>query len=139
MKKMISAMLVLILLLCALPVAAAAADEDVVQMIGELPDAAALNSMSQEQQLEVYNQTQAAYDAYLALSQQEQAAVEGAEAKFEALFAHFNSQVMALDAEETPAQEAEEEKQGLPWHYTALILALVTTVLQNKFIFNRNR
>ena len=128
MKKMISAMLVLILLLCALPVAAAAADEDV-----------ALNSMSQEQQLEVYNQTQAAYDAYLALSQQEQAAVEGAEAKFEALFAHFNSQVMALDAEETPAQEAEEEKQGLPWHYTALILALVTTVLQNKFIFNRNR
>ena len=29
--------------------------------------------------------------------------------------------------------------KGLPWHYTTLILALITTVLQNKFIFNRNR
>ena len=137
MKKMISMMLVLVFLLCALPVAAAAAEQDVAQMVAELPEAAALAAMSQEEQLEVYNQTQAAYDAYLALSQEKQEAIEGAEAKFEALFGHFNGQVMALDAKEAPAEEPEEEKKGLPWHYTALILALITTVLQNRFIFNR--
>lgn len=40
--------------------------------------------------------------------------------------------------EPTEAVQAPAEKEeGIPWGFTALILALITTVLQRIFIFNR--
>mgnify|MGYP003313001514 CR=1 FL=1 len=49
-----------------------------------------------ENQLDAYNRTQAAYDAYMSLSEREQQELEGAEETFEALFTHFNGQIMPL-------------------------------------------
>lgn len=36
-----------------------------------------------------------------------------------------------------PAQASGETEEGIPWGLTALILALITTILQNKLIFRR--
>ena len=135
MKKMFILLFVLILLCSALPLSAAAAEADVEALIAALPDADTVQSLSLEEQQQVYTQTQAAYDAYQALSPQEQDALEGAEETFDELFGYFNTLVMPLEE----AVPAEEEKKGIPWHYTALILALITTFLQNRFIFNRRR
>lgn len=35
------------------------------------------------------------------------------------------------------AQAPAEKEEGIPWGFTALILALITTILQRIFIFNR--
>ena len=135
-KKVISLLIVLVLCLCVLPVSARAA-ADVEAMLTQLPQVEELKTLSQEEQQEVYIQTQAAYDAYLALSEEARAALPEAEEQFNALFAWFNGQVMAIE-ETAPAGETTEKKE-IPWAYTALILALVTTFLQNRFIFNRRR
>lgn len=39
--------------------------------------------------------------------------------------------------EPTEAVQAPAEEEGIPWGFTALILALITTILQRIFIFNR--
>ena len=48
---------------------------------------------------------------------------------------------MAAQADETgetaPVEEPVQEKQGIPWAVAAAILALITTMLQNKFIHGR--
>ena len=69
---------------------------DVENLISELPDAAALPEMDIDSQLAAYEQTQAAYDAYMALTEEQRELVAGAEV-FEALFAFFNDQIMPLD------------------------------------------
>lgn len=138
-KKYISLFFVLVLMLCILPLGSAAADMtagDVQAALAELPDPDTLKTMSAEQQRLVYDQTQAAYDGYLALPDEERSGLEGAEETFRELFDHFNTLVMPLE-ETAPAEEPAGEKAGIPWHYTALILALITTVLQRKFIFDR--
>ena len=141
LKKITALFSVLMLLVCALPLTVAATEnaQDVKAMVAQLPDLDTLKAMTLEQQQEVYTQTQAAYDAYQALSQEEKAGVEGAEDTFQALFDHFNSLVMPLEATTAPEEPAEEKKEGMPWAVTAFVLALITTFLQNKFVFNRKR
>lgn len=141
LKKYIALLVLLILMISALPLAAAAAEqpgEDVKAMLAELPDLDTLKTMSPEEQRLAYDQVQAAYDVYLALPAEDRSALEGAEEAFQELFAYFNTLVMPLE-ETASAEEPTEEKKGMPWAYTALLLALVTTFLQNRFIFNRRR
>ena len=142
LKKYTALFALMCLLLCVLPLTAAAAETtagDVKAMVAQLPNLDTLKAMTLEQQQEVYAQTQAAYDAYQALSDEEKAGVEGAEDVFQALFDHFNSLVMPLEEAAAQEEPAKEKKEGLPWGVTAFILALITTFLQNKFIHDRKR
>ena len=105
MKRMIC-LLALCLLLSLMPVGAFA-DADVNAMIQELPTVEQFQAMDADAQLEAYNQVQAAYDAYMALTEEERSVISGAEETFEALFAHFNSLVM-------PVEEVQEEEVKSP-------------------------
>ena len=84
------------------------AEETVQSMIEELPTVEQFQAMDADAQLEAYNKTQAAYDAYMALSQEDRAEFAGAEETFETLFAHFNSLVMPVEE----VQEAETKSPG---------------------------
>ena len=101
MKKIVS-FLAVCLLLAAMTMGASA-NADVSAMIQQLPTVEAFQAMDADAQLEAYNQVQAAYDAYMALSEEERSAMDGAEETFETLFAHFNSLVM-------PVEEVQEEE-----------------------------
>ena len=103
MKKWIC-LLTVLLLLAALPVAVSA-DTDVAAMLEELPTVEQFQAMDADAQLEAYNRTQAAYDAYMALSNEEKAGITNAEETFEALFEHFNTLVAPADE---PAASTEE-------------------------------
>lgn len=72
---------------------------DAQALIDALPTAAQLENMSQDEQATVYEQVQAAYDAYKALTDEQQTQINGAE-KFDALFAVFNGMIAPL-AEDT--------------------------------------
>ena len=65
-------------------------------MIGELPSLGELKGMDSDTLNEAYMAVQSAYDAYEALSEEQQAQVTGAD-RFEELFGWFNSQVVPLD------------------------------------------
>lgn len=65
-------------------------------MIGELPSLGELKGMDSDTLNEVYMAVQSAYDAYEALSEEQQAQVTGAD-RFEELFGWFNSQVAPLE------------------------------------------
>ena len=110
MKKWIC-LLTVLLLLAALPVAVSA-DTDVAAMLEELPTVEQFQAMDADAQLEAYNQVQAAYDAYMTLSEEEKAAMEGAEETFETLFAHFNSLVMPVEAVQVEETKSTEERIG---------------------------
>ena len=105
MKKIIS-FLAVCLLLAAMTLCVSA-NADVSAMIRQLPTVEAFQSLDADAQLEAYNQVQAAYDAYMALTEEERSAISGAEETFEALFAHFNSLVM-------PVEEVQEEEVKSP-------------------------
>ena len=105
MKKMIC--LLAVCLLLAVMSVGVSANADVSAMMQQLPTVEAFQTMDADAQLEAYNQVQAAYDAYMALSEEEKAAMEGAEETFETLFAHFNSLVM-------PVEEVQEEEIKSP-------------------------
>ena len=79
------------------------AQETVQSMIDGLPMVEEFQTMDSDAQLEVYHKTQAAYDAYMALSEAERGEISGAEEIFGALFDHFNSLVMPIDTPEAPA------------------------------------
>jgi len=64
-------------------------------MIGELPSLGELKGMDSDTLNEAYMDTQAAYDAYEALTAEQQAQITGAEC-FEALFGWFNGQIAPL-------------------------------------------
>ena len=121
MKKIIS-FLAVCLLLAAMTLCVSA-NADVSAMIQQLPTVESFQSMDAEAQLEAYNQVQAAYDAYMTLSEEEKAAMEGAEETFETLFAHFNSLVMPVEAVQVEVQEEEtkstEERIGTIVTYVA--------------------
>lgn len=135
MKKY-TILLLAAMLFCVLVIPAQAAEtsDSVPAMIAALPTVEEFKTMSADAQLEAYNRTQAAYDAYLALSEEEQARIPEADAVFDALFSHFNAQVMPI-GEAAPAQtlpEAPAQKQtgkrsfnGYAW---AIIAALAVTV-----------
>ena len=65
-------------------------------MIGELPSLGELKGMDSDTLNEAYMAVQSAYDAYEALSEEQQAQVTGADC-FEGLFGWFNSQVAVLE------------------------------------------
>jgi len=71
--------------------------ESVREQIEALPTPEQFHTMDDDSQLEAYNRTQAAYDAYLALSEKQQAMLSGAEDIFQALFSCFNEYIMPLD------------------------------------------
>lgn len=102
---------------------AAFAVETVEQQIRELPTVEEFKAMDQEAQVDAYNRTQYAYDAYMALSGEEKEAIEGAEEIFESLFAHFNTLV-------APAGEMEESgKIGSNVPVWIVIAALIATLI----------
>ena len=70
--------------------------EDVRQQLESLPTVEDFQSMEQEAQQDAYNRTQAAYDAYMALTEEQKQQLTEAEKIFEALFTYFNSQIMPL-------------------------------------------
>ena len=133
MKKLTYLMLALMLL--TLPVTAMAAEtvDSVQSMMEALPTVEEFQAMDSEAQLEAYNQTQFAYDAYMALNQEDREAISGAEETFEALFAHFNSMIMPLDpvaepvAPEAPAPEKDRTETLLSG---VLVLAVVIGILR---------
>lgn len=68
----------------------------VQQLLNALPTAEALATMDAEAMSAAYDQTEAAYDAYLMLTAEEQALVTGVDA-FPALFAVFGAQASTLE------------------------------------------
>ena len=106
MKKTV----IFLLLLLVLPMTAAAA-ADVQSMVDALPAVNVLQEMDMDRQRQVYDQTQAAYDAYMALSEEERAELAGAKETFEALFGYFNT--LVSPAEAAPAPEAGKDAQLL--------------------------
>lgn len=127
MKKGISLMLAVLLVL-SLSVAVYAAEDlgSVQAMLEELPTVEAFRAMDADAQLEVYNQTQAAYDAYMALPEEERIQIEGAEEQFETLFSHFNT--LIAPAEETQP-EAAEKNMASELLTTALAVLIALAVL----------
>ena len=99
MKKMIYPVIVC-WLIAALALQAFAV-ETLEQQIAALPSVEEFRAMSPEEQTEVYNRTQYAYAAYMELpTAEEKEALEGAEEKFDALFSHFNTMIMPIEAGE---------------------------------------
>lgn len=72
-----------------------AAVADVQAMIDALPDVEALPNMDNDDAMAAYDAVQAAYGAYEALTEAQQAEITGAD-RFEALFGWFNEQVAPL-------------------------------------------
>ena len=117
MKKIIS-FLAVCLLLTAMTLCVSA-NADVSAMIRQLPTVEAFQSLDADAQLEAYNQVQAAYDAYMALTEEERSAISGAEETFEALFAHFNSLVMPVEEVQEEAVKSPQERIGTIATYVA--------------------
>ena len=90
-------LLLAVLVVLMLPVTAMAAEAEVAALIGALPSVEEFKAMDEESRLDAYNRTQAAYDAYMALSEEEKANLEGAEETFEALFSHYNTLVAPVE------------------------------------------
>ena len=142
MKKLIC-FLTICLLLAALPVNVFA-NTDVAAMLEELPSVEQFQAMDADAQLEAYNRTQAAYDAYMALSEEEKAKVENAEETFEALFGYFNTLVApagepAAAAESAIAEEpaAATESTSFASDLLSLVIATVAGILLAKKIVTR--
>ena len=131
MRKLICLMAVC-LLMAALPLGAFAR-EDVQSMVDGLPAVEEFQSMDADAQLEAYHKTQAAYDAYMALSEAERGEISGAEETFEALFGHFNSLVMPIDTPEAPAAQKDRTETLLSG---VVVLAVVIGILR---ILNRKK
>ena len=107
------------------------AKETLEQQIAALPSVEEFKAMSQEQQVDAYNRTQYAYEAYMALSTaEEKEALEGAEEKFDALFSCFNAQLMPI---ETEAETGKVGYNQFAWLILAALAAmLLVTVLRKK-------
>ena len=98
--KRVSVFLIAVCLLLAVIPFRVLGEESLRSMIEGLPTVEAFQSMTKEEQVDAYNRTQYAYEAYMALpTAEEKAALEGAEQKFDALFSHFNTMIMPLEPE----------------------------------------
>ena len=75
------------------------------EQILALPAVEEVQSQELDSQLEIYNQTQSVYDAYMALTEEQQTQIEGAEAVFDSLFSYFNSLVQAIEEANTLREE----------------------------------
>ena len=99
--KRVSVFLIAVCLLLAMIPFRVLGEESIRSMIEGLPTVEAFQSMTREEQVDAYNRTQYAYEAYMALpTAEEKAALEGAEEKFDALFSYFNTMIMPLEPEE---------------------------------------
>ena len=123
MKKILALLLLPVLVLSVMAT-------DVKSMVDELPAANVLQKMDMEAQREIYDKTQAAYDAYMALSEEEKAQVAGAEETFEALFGYFNTLV-------APAEEVQEPGAGSQMLST-LIAVAIGIFLARKLVTKKN-
>jgi len=72
------------------------------EQINSLPSVADFKLLSPAEQTERYNRTQRAYEAYMALTEEQRQQIPEAEAVFEALFSWFNAQVQPLTMETEP-------------------------------------
>ena len=70
--------------------------EAVRKQLEELPTVEQFQAMDEQERQEAYNRTQIAYDAYMALTEEQKQALPEAEGIFEALFGYFNAQIMPL-------------------------------------------
>ena len=132
MKKWIC-FLTVCLLLAVLPVSALA-DTEVAAMVKALPTVEQFQAMDADAQLEAYNRTQAAYDAYMALSEEEKAEIENAEETFETLFGYFNTLVAPAEEAAAPA----ETNSPAPILLLIAIAAVTGIFLTRKRITKRN-
>lgn len=132
MKKWIC-FLTVCLLLAVLPVSALA-DTEVAAMVEALPTVEQFQAMDADAQLEAYNRTQAAYDAYMALSEEEKAKIENAEETFETLFGYFNTLVAPAEEAAAPA----ETNSPAPILLLIAIAAVTGIFLTRKRIIKRN-
>ena len=123
MKKILALLLLPVLVLSVMAT-------DVQSMVDELPAANVLQEMDMEAQREIYDKTQAAYDAYMALSEEEKAQVAGAEETFEALFGYFNTLV-------APAEGVQEPGAGSQMLST-LIAVAIGIFLARKLVTKKN-
>lgn len=119
---------VLLLLLPVLVLSARAAD--VQSLMEELPSVNVLQEMDMEAQREVYDKTQAAYDAYMALSDGEKAELEEAEETFESLFGYFNTLTM-------PLEEAPEEPGTGSDILSTVVACAIGLLLARKIVTKR--
>lgn len=70
--------------------------EEVQALIGALPTVEEVRAMDTDGQRAAYNQTQTAYEAYMALSEEQRGPITGT-GVFEELFAFFNGQTATVD------------------------------------------
>ena len=131
-RKKLLCLLTVCLLLAVMPVRVSA-DTDVAAMLESLPTVEQFQAMDADARLEAYNRTQAAYDAYMALSEEEKAGMENAEETFETLFGYFNT--LVAPAEE-PAETASSNNTASNLLSTA-IAAVVGILLAQKLITKR--
>ncbi len=128
MKKLTALLLAALLVL---PLSrTAVASETVQAQIDSLPTVEEFQAMDLETQNQVYLQTQDAYEAYLALPEEEQARIQGMEETFGPLFAHFST--MIEYAGETEAPEAPEDTLGQSPRALALPILLAAAFLLGK-------
>ena len=109
------------------------AGETVRSRIDALPSVEEFAAMDAQTQNEAYTRTQQAYDAYMALSEAERAELPEAEAKFEALFAYFNSQVMPLEEAEEPGPSAASDLMA------TILATLAALVILPLFVKKRKK
>ena len=96
---------------------------DVQKLIDALPTAAELERLSQDEQGTVYDQVQDAYDAYNALTTDQQEQITGAEV-FDDLFDVFNSMTNALAS--VGDFNIDGGAQGTDYSYSAGVLTILT-------------
>lgn len=118
------------LCLCLLVLPMGAVASDVQSMVEGLPAVSVLQEMDMEGQRKVYDQTQTAYDAYMALSEAERAEIPGAEETFESLFGYFNTLV-------APAEAAPEESGTGSNILSTVIACLIGIFLARKLVTKR--
>jgi len=121
MKKIAGILLAVLLLLS--QASAVFGTETLAQQIAALPSVEEFQAMSQEEQVDAYNRTQYAYEAYMALpTAEEKQALEGAEEKFDALFSYFNTLIM-------PIENGEESGKISHNQFAWLVLLALAAVL----------
>ena len=122
MRKLAGILLCILLLLSQIPTVFGA--ETLEQQIAALPSVEEFKAMSQEEQVDAYNRTQYAYEAYMALpTAEEKQALAGAEEKFDALFSYFNTLIMPIENGEASGKVSNNQFAWIiPAAFTAAIL-----------------
>lgn len=130
MKKLMMCMMAMLLVLCLSPAGFAA--ETAAEQIASLPTVEEFKAMDSQAQADAYDRTQAAYDAYMALSEEAKAELEGAEETFGELFAYFNTLVMPIEETQQTAASQEAAESGgigtLLWIAAVALVCVLSTV-----------